>query len=340
LKKEKVNEDGKFTGEIIYKNAVVLDQNNGKNPIGEMPFTAAKEAIEGRFYPTVSEVAEMSKDLNIMFTDIVSIANNQGYGQAVIYYDTDEPPMITKTGPTHVINIPNKTGNSKFEFANPNPDLQGHLNIALALTRILLTTNDLTTDKVSGELNATNFASAIDRLIADSETIENIEDQRKKYVAIEKKELRIVILYLRYMMETGIWPEDYPVVPIMKLDPDLYELSLKFNNIKPLTTEKEKADTIDNLEQKGFILPYEKHMRFNEGMTDTEAKEREKLIQESKKQKMQEYIEMNKPDMMDMEDDDASESDKGNISSKNTTERQTEDRKPGDFESGRQKKVG
>ncbi len=283
IKKEITEGEGK--GQVIFTNVVTKNPKNegNKNPFAVMPFTQIKKATDGHFYPHGNEIAEVSRDLNVIFSDIIHIAAQQGFGQAVIYYDGETPPAITKTGPTHVININNKNGNSKFEFANPNPDLPGHLEIALAITRILLTTNDLTTDKVSGELNATNFASAIDRLIADSETVTNIEDQQKDYARIEKDNFKKVISIAKYLKDSNQWPDDYPKLNTPDFGENKYKLKIIFNAIKPLTTEKEKATTIVYLDENGFILPHEKHMRFNDGMSEKEALKREAEIRAAKK---------------------------------------------------------
>ncbi len=289
LKAEKIetniNDD---SASIIFTYAIVKPEanENGKNPYGVMPFASVKKATEGQFYPFGNEIAEVSKDINIIFSDIVSIAAQQGYGQGVLYYDGETPPQITKSGPTHLIAIPNKDGKSKFEFANPNPDLKGHLDIALAITRILLTTNDLTTDKVSGELAATNFASAIDRLIADSELVENIADQQKKYVITEKKIFAIMLEQLKYMKANNIWPADYPNININELDPSNFALNIEFNSIKPLITEKEKASTILYLEESGFIFPWQKHIKFNDSLTESDAREMETELSKIREDKM------------------------------------------------------
>lgn len=284
-KKEKSKDE---TGVYFETIPVIRDSNlRNINPFNILPFTQIKQPTEGHFYPYGSEVPQLSKDINLIFSDIIHIAAQQGFGQAVLYYDGKTPPKLTKSGPTHMILIPNQGGNSKFEFANANPDLSGHLEVALAITRLLLTTNDLTTDKVSGELNATQFASAIDRLIADSETIENIEDQRKKYQIAEKNNFSVVMEMIKYLKSSGLYPEDYPKVNESELDSSKFELRVTFNNIKPLTTEKEKAETIVYLHEQGLILDYEKHMRFNQNLTPEQAKERQGMIQEEKKKNME-----------------------------------------------------
>jgi hypothetical protein len=289
-KRTKFQENGVM--DVIFMPAIVKRpaNQNGINPYGIMPFSQIKEITEGVFYPYGVEIADMSKEVNLILCDIVSIAAQQGFGQAVIYYDSDVPPAITKSGPTNVINIPNKTGNSKFEFANANPDLPGHMSVCLSLVRMLLTTNDLTTDKVSGELSATNFASAIDRLIADSETVENIDDQRKKYVVAEKNMFNIVMAMLRYKKSVGSWPKEYPDVPIEMLDENKYVMKVHFGTIKPLITEKEKAETITYLEEKGFIFPWEKQLRFNDSLTEQQAKARYEEIEEFRRERAQEML--------------------------------------------------
>ena len=266
------------------------DNEDGVNPFEKMPFSQIKQKTVGSFYPYGNEIAETSKAINLILSDIVSIAKNQGFGQAVIYYDTEKPPAITKSGPTHIVNIPNKTGNSKFEFANPNPDLDGHLNIALAIVRLLLSTNDLTTDKVSGELNATQFASAVDRLIADSETIENIEDQQIKYKASEKVTFENTITQVKYIKSVNKYPDDYPEIAESDLDIKKYKIEVIFNSQKPMITEKDKSADIVYLHENGLILAHEKHMRFNKGMTAEDARKREEEIKKEKEKNKDEVI--------------------------------------------------
>lgn len=342
LKKEVIDDETKKS-EIIYKIASTSYEDNpeGINPIGMMPFCMAKDATDGHFYPWGSEIPHMSKEINVATSDILSIANQQGFGQAVIYYDADHPPETIKTGPTHVIHVPNKSGNSKFEFANPNPDLAGHLSIATNITRMLLSTNDLTTDKVSGELQATNFASAIDRLIADSETIENIQNQRRRFIGIEKQQMRIVLAFCRYLKSINQWPGEYPEISISELNDQDYDLIVHFNSIKPMITEKEKVDTIKSMDEAGLIFPWEKHTKFNEQLTEKEAIEREKMIQEQRTEKAQEAIK-SKADLINSEtDDDAEEDINGNQSiqndklTQNPTGRQGETQRPKNTNYGR-----
>lgn len=335
LKAHAKDDDGMETGEIIYKTVITDNDNNkdGENPYG-WNFVQIKEDVDGAFYPYGSEIPETSKDLCVIFSDLVSIAANQGFGQAVIYYDSETPPPITKSGPTHVINVPNKTGNSKFEFANPNPDLKGHLDIALNIVRILLTTNDLTTDKVSGELNATNFASAIDRLIADSETLDNIDDQRKIYVSAEKKLFKVVISILNYLAETGAMPVDYPKIKTSDLDAEKYDLRVTFNSIKPITTEKDKAETIVYLDENGFILPWEKHTRFNDGMNQKEAQKREEEIRKIKADKAENAMKKQVENVRGQED--ASINNQENRLEKDAEGTQGENQKPFNSDQRRQ----
>ncbi len=328
--------EGEREGEVVFRTVISYQAKNERNinPINKMPFVGIKEISDGYYYPAGSEVPEIARDLNGIISDIVSIAAQQGFGQAVVYYDDETPPAITKSGPTHIIAIPNKDGKSKFEFANANPDLMGHINVALTITRMLLTTNDLTTDKVSGELSATNFASAIDRLIADSETTEHIDDQRKKYLAAESKLFEVIRAYLIYLQGTELWPEEYPAISKDILANKEFKLKLHFNSIKPMITEKDKATTIVYLDENGFILPHEKHLRFNDGMTDTEAREREEKIRKIKKERSEEALEAQTGGI------NASIEDKDNINKGNIKERQKEHRNSKDIKQERSNKIG
>jgi hypothetical protein len=276
---------------IIYKNVIVKNDNNenGVNPYGVMPFTAIKKPTEGHFYPYGSEIAQMSKECNIILSDLVSIAANQGFGQAILYYSGDAPPKLTKAGYTHVIAIENNDGKSRYEYANPSPDLAGHLNIVMSIIRALLSTNDLTTDKINVELSATNFSSGVDRLIADSESVEFTETKQKKYLNVEQKLFRNIVEIIKYQVETGTLNADYPSVSIPNLNKKL-KLKLSFNPIKPMLTEKDKAETIKLLQEMGLIFSYEKHLRFNDGMTIDEARARDEAIKEEREEINKEYL--------------------------------------------------
>lgn len=288
-------EDGKDS-QIVFKNVVTKNDDNpqGINPYEVMPFTAIKRSTEGHFYPFGSEIPQMSKENCILLCELVTIAINQGFGQAIIYYEGESPPQEINSGCTNVIALPNNEGKSRFEFANANADIRGVLDTALAIVRMLLSTNDLTTDKVSGELQATNFASAIDRLIADSESIEYISKVRKKFINAEQKLFKIIIEILRYQINTQTLPKDYPKITLADISKDL-KLKVTFSDIRPMITEKEKIDTIKSADDLGLMLPYEKHLRYNEGLTIEEAKERERLISEEKQKKFTQNMMMQLP---------------------------------------------
>jgi hypothetical protein len=276
-----------------------------------------KRSTEGHFYPFGSEIPQMSKECCVILCDLISIATNQGFGQAVVYYEGDAPPKELKSGYTQIIALPNNDGKSRFEFANANADINGMLQTDLSIIRMLLSTNDLTTDKVSGELQATNFASAIDRLIADNESIEYTENLRKKFINAEQKLFRIIMAIIRYQVETQTLPEDYPQVNLADVNKKL-KMKLLFNSIKPMTTEKDKAETVKLLEELGLILSWEKHLRFDESLTIDEAKAREELIKEEKEKKFQENMESQLPqkdskDMMEMDQEEDQEEDKKEI---------------------------
>ena len=87
---------------------------------------------------------------------------------------------------------------------------------------------------------------------------------------------------LQYQVKTQTLHPDYPKVTLADIMGS-YKLKLTFNEIRPLVTEKEKIDTIKSAEDAGLLLPWEKHLKYNENLTPQEAQEREKLIEEYKK---------------------------------------------------------
>ena len=305
-----------YSDEVVFKNVITSNDNNpqGINPYEIMPFVALKRPTEGHFYPYGSEIPQMSKEANLILCDLVTIAINQGFGQAVIYYEGEAPPKEIHTGCTNIIALPNNDGRSRFEFQNANADINGVLNVDQTIIRLLLSTNDLTTDKVSGELQATNFASAIDRLIADSESIENVKSMTKKYINAEQKLFNIVLEILKYQVKTQSLPETYTQVTLADLLKNL-KLKVTFNDIRPMVTEKDKIDTIKAAEEAGLLMPWEKHLKFNEGMTVEEAQERERIIKEAieeiKEEMMKSQIPKNENKMMNedmMEDGELEDS--------------------------------
>jgi hypothetical protein len=298
-----------YDSEVVFKNVITSTDDNplGINPYGVMPFIALKRATEGHFYPFGSEIPQMSKEANMILCDLVTIAINQGFGQAVIYYEGEAPPREIHTGCTNIISLPNNEGKSRFEFQNANADINGVLNVDQTIIRLLLSTNDLTTDKVSGELQATNFASAIDRIIADSESIENTKTQTKKFINAEQKIFKVILEILKYQVKTQSLPMDYPQVTLADLMRNT-KLKVTFNDIRPMITEKEKIDTIKAAEEAGLIMPWEKHLKFNDGMTIEEAKQREEMIHEYLEEMKERVITSQMPkDMMIEEGDDTIE---------------------------------
>jgi hypothetical protein len=212
------------------------------NPVEKLPFVNNAEDQDGQFWAQGGDdLIDGSILTNKVITDMNYIAYLQGYGQFVV--TGKNLPEKIALGPNNAIMLEHdkEDPTPSVTVLSSSPPLADWMSIVEQYVALLLTTNNLSPSNIAGKLDATQFASGIAMLIEMSEATNEIEDKQKQYTAIERELWDLVGRWHRLLVEA-----DQVFGDLAELDPlpEDADVSVRFNELKPVQTEKERLEII------------------------------------------------------------------------------------------------
>lgn len=267
------------------KGAIIpeLSPEGGINPIGMMPFCNIAEDQDGQFWARGGDdLVDGSILINKLLTDMFAIAYMQGWGQVVVT-GKNLPEKLT-IGPHHAMlfdySPSDEEPEPKVTVVSPNPPLGDWMASIEQYTALLLSTNNLSPRMVANKLDVGNFPSGIALLIEMSEATQDIEDKQKMFKDCERRIWEIIRQWQNLFLDVLV--DKFKIVgEIPELD-----LSIKFQDQKPVITEAEKLANIKARKDLGINEEVELIMLDNPDLTREEAEEKLLRIKEEKMNKM------------------------------------------------------
>lgn len=174
--------------------SIVANPGNEKNinPFKIMPFVYVPMDISGR-YPLPSTIPEKAIEVNTNLSIYLTSGNMQ-IGQLVIKHPTKQQMGEVVTGLRVAMKLPQMGGeqaDTTAEYISPSPDLEGHKNSILLYMMLILDEGGITNTKI-GDAEGQSFTSGFDRLIANADVQDIIEDNQSIYAKVENKAYRII----------------------------------------------------------------------------------------------------------------------------------------------------
>lgn len=247
-----------------------------------MPFINIAQDQDGEFW------AEGGDDLidgailvNLVMTDILSIAYIQGFGQLVITGGSDIPDLI-EGGPAHAMILRRRDKDDpepKVEYVSANPPLEMHMKALEQYVALTLSTNGLSPTNVAGALDGAQFPSGISLLIENSEASGKIEDKQEVMAEAEVAAFEVIKRWQNYLFDQQALTQKFQDVG--KLADDL-KISIKFNQSRPVITEKEKLEVLKMKQDLGIAAQVDLIMADNPDLTREEAEKKLQQIMEAK----------------------------------------------------------
>lgn len=261
---------------------VIADKSpeDGLNPIGKLPFINIAKDQDGQFWAQGGDdLVDGSILLNVLATDMNSLAFIQGWGQLVI--TGKNIPQYLEGGPHNALIIEHDVGDPtpSVSFQSGNPPLEVWMNMIEQQAALLLSTNDLAPSTVSGKLDASSAASGIAMLIEQSEATGSIEDRQKMFQDAERDLWLVVSLWQNLLFETGMLEDEF--MEVGKLPDDL-EVNVKFMHAQPAVSEEQKLNALKLRKELGIGTMVDLIMRDNPDMSEQEAEEKLQKISAEK----------------------------------------------------------
>lgn len=261
------------------------------NPIGMLPFVNNAEGQDGQFWAEGGDdLIDGSILINLLITDMFSIAYQQGWGQIVV--TGKNLPEDFKVGPHNALlleyNPQNEEPKPEVNVVNANPPLDLWMQAIEQYTALLLSTNNLSPSNIANRLDGSQFPSGIALLIEQSEAQNDVEDKQKEYQDIERQLWKISLAWLNVGIQAGGLTDRFAAIGEI---PEDTVINIKFPSAVPVMTEQERLDAIQRRKDLGLNDMPELIMMDNPGMTRQEAEEKWESISESEAEKIESTIE-------------------------------------------------
>ena len=262
-----------------------IDVNTLINPIGRSPFVDIKEDSDGEYWQRFGNATvDFAIQMSIILSDVTEVNRLQGFAQPIV--SALEPPVDMKIGANTILFL-KKSANAdvgeqpSFEFASPNPDLQGSIEVVKTLLSMFLTSKGLDPAVVSAEGTNARYSSGVDRLLSNIEKFEASQDDFELFKWVEKEVFVIVKMWLDTFSGVsvgGLMDELSGIIP------NDVSFDIKFDKPMAQISESDKIDLLAKKLDLGIISKLEAIMSARE-------------VDEDKAREIMEDIDSEQPDL-------------------------------------------
>lgn len=205
------------------------------NPLGELPFVYLQkgDAVD---YPVSNPLASQTINFNIFYSDMLTAATMQGFGQAVFKYPEGSEVKDVEIGYMSAVKLPQSTApdakDTDFNYVNANPNLDGQQKVYLTYLKQILAEHGITNAQaINGENE--QFSSGLDRLIASADVQWLIKENQEQYIEVENELFKKIKAWERLKGNTMF--EQYEEIKVIYEKPQVMISDTdKLNNIKML----------------------------------------------------------------------------------------------------------
>ena len=272
----KFSNSGKVKGDPISIDYVPIESNPFNiNPLGVLPFVYSDVGGNQTDFPIINPITSQTVTYNVMKSDVLSAATLQGYGIRTISGTAEilANTQVMHEGLTTYSSLvqPDEPGapETKLDFINPGPDLQGQMEVYNSYLREVLSQAGIEGTTGMRDGSQEGFNSGFERVIANADTQEIIQSNQNDYAQVEKDVFDII----------KVW-EDV-VLKEIKFSADS-ELEIHYPRPQVLISD---AETLSNIEKRldmGLIDKAEALMLLNPNLTREQAEDKADEIEEAK----------------------------------------------------------
>jgi hypothetical protein len=288
--------DGK--GQPLIAEMEAMGNTTGANPFGRLPFEYINESDTDLIPLPDDDLLKTGVAIPLLISDMAFASKYMAWSMIYTVGVDGEIPV----NPNSVINLEFGEDGQRPEInqLKPEIDIDEMLRFIEALVAFQLSTKSLSAGSISGKLTTQNAASGISKMLDESESMEDREDQQQFFIDAEK----------------GIWDKlSKNMIPYWRanrmLDGDYnaefsqdFEISIHFPEVKIIKTEREKLDEASFRIEKGFSTKRREMKRLYPHMGDEEI---DALIEEIAEEKAENLANISLSMMDDDEDDSEDE---------------------------------
>jgi hypothetical protein len=277
-----------------------MGNTTGSNPFGVLPFTYINESDTQLIPLPDDDLLKVGVAIPLLLSDLSFASKYQAWSMIYTIGVDGEIPI----NPNSVVNLEYGPDGERPEInqVKPEVDIDQMLRMIEAVLAFLLSTKSLSAGSIQGQLTTKNAASGISKMLDESESMEDREDQQQYFVDAEndiwnKLSKNLIPFWRKRRLLEGKYNDEFSKD---------FELSIHFPEVKIVKSEKEKLEEAAFRIEKGFSTKRRELKRLNPGMSETEIEQLLDEIEEEKEMAMERVLEIG-DDNDDEENDDDGE---------------------------------
>lgn len=247
-----------------------LTPPENKNPIGRLPAVNLTEEQDGEFWARGGDdLMEGTILINLKMTDMESILHMQGWGQLVVTGQNIKSKSWA-VGPQVALVLDSGVDAEKLmdaKILQHDPQTENHMKSTELHVAMLLTTNNLSVKSVATNLEVGSVASAIAKMVDESENMDDISEDQNYYADRERDALTIAEAWLVTLRGVpglaAILNETKPL--------QVAKVSTTFHNIEAVVTENEKLTNLEARKKLGVDSMVDLIKKDNPLLSDAQA---------------------------------------------------------------------
>lgn len=255
------------------ENGVVIaakTPEGAKNPIERIPAVNLPEEQDGEFWAMGGEdLLQATILVNLKLTDMEAILHQQGWGQLVVTGEALKKKDFA-VGPQVALCLDTEKGAehpTDAKILAHDPHTEQHLKSVEVHVALCLTTNNLSVKSVSTNLEAGTVASAIAKMVDESENMDDISEDQEFYAGKEKEALLIAEAWLQTLRPTSeLWSVLKETKPL-----NVAEVNCQFHNQEQVVSEQERLQNLKLRKELGIDSVVDLIKKDNPGMSDKQA---------------------------------------------------------------------
>lgn len=272
-------------GEVILMDEEKPLEVQMQNPIKRLPVTnVAKDRDNEPWAMQGEDMIDLTIAIQLGWTDVMTIAKHQGFSVMTIVSEEEPRKLTIGVNKAVWLKAVKDSPVPSITYAQAQSPLNEYKDLLMELLGLLLTTNDMEPNSVSGKATAQSFTSGFHALIAKADNLEAIEADKEVFQDAEQDFWEVVSKWHNWLADVGVLEEE---AKAMGKFSEKLEVTVLYQDVKPLESDDEKLNRIEKKIKLKLITRHDALKELHPGMTDAQIEAKLKEIDEEGKADME-----------------------------------------------------
>lgn len=200
------------------------------------------------------------------------------------------------------LNLPTPT----MEFLQPNSPLGDYNSIMQDMTSVLLSSNNMSPNSISGSGNAKSFNSGFQAMIEHADNFEAIERDKPLMMDAEQDAWPKIAAIHNWQFDNDLLNQDARALGKFSDD---FKIEIQFADMKPIESDQERINDVDKLMSLNLITRRDALRKLNPLLQDDQIEQKLLELKEEEAERMNKVNQLFEPkEEPEVEEEDGEES--------------------------------